>query len=88
MPRYLHTNLRYLSDEPSIAQSRQRLADILKYKVPDSCDEKRETKNPAQVFLGLEAGSLVSMSDKAVFEPTNSTLLNFYRGEPISDTVR
>jgi len=89
MRYYADPNYRgYLSDETSIAQSRHRLAEILKYTIRPSFDAERESKDPSQVFLGIEAGSLVSLTDKAVFEPTNSTLLDFYRGEAVSDTVR
>lgn len=50
---------------------------------------KKEQKRPTQVFLGLEPGSLVSLRDHKVFEPTHPALIEYYNSEdPLADHLR
>jgi hypothetical protein len=47
-----------------------------------------EEKKPEQIFLGLEAGQIVSLADQKIFEPTDPVLVDFYRGgEPLADRI-
>uniref|UniRef100_A0A914EN10 Large ribosomal subunit protein uL15m n=1 Tax=Acrobeloides nanus TaxID=290746 RepID=A0A914EN10_9BILA len=93
MPYYIDPNNRgYLAKPEDIAKSEQRLAEIVGYqRQVDPSDEEnwqREQKNPKQVFLGLEPGSIVSLEDRKVFVPTHPVLTEYYNGEPLADHLR
>lgn len=84
---------RYLAKEDEINQSEKRLAEILEYDrtVDQSLEEKwrNETKKPNETFLGLKPGSLVSLMDKKVFEPTHPTIVEYFNPkESLADHLR
>lgn len=82
---------RYLADNSAIENSQRRLAKILNYELKRPTEREMEkwileTKSPTQVFLGLNSGSLVSLADQKVFEPTHLDLIDYYNpAEPLSD---
>lgn len=84
---------RYLANDEDISKSEQKLAGILEYerKVnPESAELwRKETKKNNQVFLGLNPGSLVSLVDEKVFEPTHPAIVeHFNPSEPLADHLR
>lgn len=90
MNYYTNPNYRgYLADEESIENSEERLAQIVGYERKQAEEVNNEQKKPSQVFLGLESGSIVSLADEKVFEPTHPSLVDYYRPEePLSDHLR
>jgi len=91
---YIDPNNRgYLASDEDISKSEQKLAEILEYerKVnPESVQIwEKETKRSNQVFLGLNPGSLVSLVDEKVFEPTHPAIVeHFNPSEPLADHLR
>ncbi|KAI1724754.1 phosphoinositide 3-kinase family, accessory domain (PIK domain) domain-containing protein [Ditylenchus destructor] len=80
----------YLSDNEMMETSAHRLAEIVGYEwKPPKDDVNHEEKKPTQVFLGLDAGSLVSLADEKVYEPSHASVLEYYRPEePLADHLR
>lgn len=84
---------RYLAEENDIVKSEERLANILEYnrKVDSEQIElwKKESKKSNEIFLGLKPGSIVSLADKKVFEPTHPAIIEYYNPtEPLADHLR
>jgi large subunit ribosomal protein L15 len=94
MSYYADPNNRgYLADDSDITKSEQRLAEILEYERnvdPDLAELwEKEHKKPNEVFLGLKPGSLVSLADKKVFEPTHPAIIDYFNpAEPLADHLR
>ena len=87
--KFVYYKFSYLASDEYIEKSRIRLADILEYELSKEAASQRELKRPEQLFLGLEAGQLVSLADQKVFEPTHPTLVEYYRGgETLADHLR
>lgn len=83
----------YLAADTDIVTSEQRLADILEYSRAVSPEQAAlwmaQTKQPHQVFWGLKAGSLVSLVDQMVFEPTHPAVVEHYNPvDPLADHLR
>uniref|UniRef100_A0A7E4UQW4 ABC transporter substrate-binding protein n=1 Tax=Panagrellus redivivus TaxID=6233 RepID=A0A7E4UQW4_PANRE len=86
-------NRGYLAPDSEIATSEQRLSEILEYtrSVPVEQAEawEAQTKQANQVFLGVKPGSLVSLADRKVFEPTHPALIEHYSPEEaLADHLR
>jgi hypothetical protein len=83
-----------LAKPEDILKSRKRLAEIVGYKLEEENETSQnyslEEKKPDQVFLGLEAGQIVSLADEKIFEPIHPALLQFYRNpnEQLADHLR
>ena len=75
-------NRGYLADPRLIAEQRQILGQKYGYEPPTEeqvDDFLKETKDPKQVFFGLESGWIVDIKDKAIYKPTDEELLSFYK---------
>ena len=84
---------RYLAEDSDITKSEHRLAEILEYErnVDPQLSEvwRKESKKPNEIFLGLKPGSLVSLADRKVFEPTHPAIIEHYNpSEPLADHLR
>uniref|UniRef100_A0A336M1P0 CSON015586 protein n=1 Tax=Culicoides sonorensis TaxID=179676 RepID=A0A336M1P0_CULSO len=69
-------NRGYLADPDEISKERQVLAQKYGYELPKIEDDPdyemlTRTKDPRQVFFGLESGWVVSLKDKAIIKPVN-----------------
>jgi len=73
-------NRGYLAHPEQIAEERFVLAQKYGYELPDSFDEVMlESKDPRQVFYGLEPGWLVNLADKEIYKPKDQLLTDFYK---------
>jgi len=72
-------NRGYLADPRAVAEHRKILGQKYGYETPAVEEEwLKETKDPRQVFYGLQAGWLVDLKDKAIYKPTDPTLKEYY----------
>jgi hypothetical protein len=80
----------YLADETSSENEAVELGKIVGYeRQAKIVYDPKEQKNPDQIFLGIEPGSLISLADKKVFRPTNPIHQDFYKtSEPLADHLR
>jgi len=75
-------NRGYLADPRLIAEQRAILGQKYGYEPPSLAqidDFLKETKDPKQVFYGLESGWIVDLKDKAIYKPTDQDVLDYYR---------
>lgn len=73
----------YLADPEKISEERLVLAQKYGYELPNIEADKdyemlTETKDPRQIFYGLNPGWVVSLKDKAILKPLNEELKEFY----------
>ena len=72
-------NRGYLANPEEIAEERFVLAQKYGYEVEEiSEDLLLETKDPRQVFYGLQPGSLINLADKEIYKPNDKELLDYY----------
>jgi len=73
-------NRGYLADPRAVAEHRKVLGQKYGYETP-SVDEEwlKETKDPRQVFYGLQAGWVVDLKDKAIYKPADPALKEYYQ---------
>ena len=72
-------NRGYLANPEEIAEQRFILAQKYGYELPEITDEVLlESKDPRQVFYGLEPGWLVNLADKEIYKPNDKELLDYY----------
>uniref|UniRef100_A0A1I8AEL2 Large ribosomal subunit protein uL15m n=1 Tax=Steinernema glaseri TaxID=37863 RepID=A0A1I8AEL2_9BILA len=84
---YLLLLFRYLAEPTKIAESEQRLAELVGYeRSAESGDLEEKARD--QVFLGIPSGSLVSLADRKVFYPTTATVEEYYKQQLIADHSR
>ena len=82
--------LSYLADEDECEAAAENLAKIVGYerRIPTP-SFAHEQKHPDSIFLGIPAGSLISLADKKAFRPTHPELRAYYgESEPIADHLR
>ena len=77
-------NRGYLADPERVAEARQELAQKYGYTLPDlSAHPKLElltaSKDPRQMWHGLQPGWMVNLRDRTVLKPTDERLLEYYR---------
>lgn len=74
-------NRGYLADPRLVAEDRVKLAQKYGYVVSEIAEDYlQETKDPKQVFFGLEPGWIVDLKDKVIIKPTkDSETYKFYR---------
>lgn len=80
---YIHpANRGYLADPARVAEERLILGQKYGYEPPDYAqaeDWMSETKDPRQVFYGLEPGWIVNLPDGAIYKPQEPQLQHIYR---------
>ena len=73
-------NRGYLAHPEAIQEERFILAQKYGYELPEITDEVlKETKDPRQVFYGLEPGWLVNLADKEIYKPQDPELIDYYK---------
>ncbi|CEF65526.1 39S ribosomal protein L15, mitochondrial [Strongyloides ratti] len=78
-------NRGYLADPKEVEKDRIELAKKYGYELPDSTGKANEIKKPTEVFMGIESGSIVSLTDKKVFIPKDPILKKYYTDEYLAD---
>jgi len=71
-------NRGYLADPARIAEEREVLAQKYGYSIPTDCLPPVASKDPRQIFYGLQPGWLVSLPDKTIYKPKCSHLSQVY----------
>jgi len=73
-------NRGYLADPGLVQEHREILAQKYGYELQEIPKDElfSQTKDPRQIFYGLEPGWLVSLQDKTIFKPKISDLQSFY----------
>lgn len=70
----------YLADPERVAEERLVLAQKYGYDLPDiEEDFLRASKDPRQVFYGLEPGWIVNLKDKSICKPLDKELQDYYK---------
>ena len=73
-------NRGYLADPRDVAEHRAVLGQKYGYEPPLVTDELlTESKDPRQVFYGMQAGWMVDLKDKVIYKPTDKDLKEFYQ---------
>ena len=73
-------NRGYLAHPEQIQEERFTLAQKYGYEVNEITEEfLRESKDPRQVFYGLEPGWLINLADKEIYKPTDPELIDYYK---------
>jgi len=73
-------NRGYLADPAEVAQERLLLAQKYGYSLTqEQTEDKYSTKDPRQIFYGLEPGWVVNIPDKCIYKPTDQSLENVYQ---------
>jgi large subunit ribosomal protein L15 len=77
-------NRGYLADPEKISWQRLVLAQKYGYQLPVLENDPdyamlTQTKDPRQIFLGLEPGWVVNLQDRCILKPTDEQLKEFYR---------
>ena len=74
-------NRGYLSDPAEVAESKLRLAQKYGYSLTEEqmTGEGGNTKDPRQIFLGLEPGWLINLSDSCIYKPEDEVLDQVYK---------
>jgi len=74
-------NRGYLADPNLVQQDRLVLAQKYGYTLPDMEQDEfmQETKDPRQIFYGLEPGWIVNLPDKLIYKPTEKELNKHYQ---------
>ena len=75
-------NRGYLSDPAEVAEAKLRLAQKYGYSLTEeqmSGDEENIKKDPRQIFLGLEPGWLINLSDSCIYKPEDEVLEEVYK---------
>jgi len=76
-------NRGYLADPRLIAEQRVVLGQKYGYEPPTEPQQMdeflKESKDPKQVFYGLESGWIVDLKDKAIYKPTGESVLKYYQ---------
>lgn len=88
-------NRGYLADPAKVAEARFTLAQKYGYELPDiskdaDAEMLREVKDPRQVFFGLQPGWIVSLKEKAIFQPLDPEIKAFYSsgGAPTEEELK
>ena len=73
-----------MADPEKIAEERFVLSQKYGYVLPPSTDFYEsgyllESKDPRQVFYGLEPGWLVNLADKEIYKPNEKELEDYYK---------
>ena len=73
-------NMTQCAPDRAVAEHRKVLGQKYGYETP-SVDEEwlKETKDPRQVFYGLQAGWVVDLKDKAIYKPADPALKEYYQ---------
>jgi len=76
-------NRGYLADPRQIAQHRAVLGQKYGYEPPTEITEDylTETKDPRQVFYGLQPGWIVDLKDETIYKPTDQELNDYYKSQ-------
>ena len=73
-------NRGYLADPRRVAEERLVLAQKYGYDLPDIDEDfLRVSKDPRQVFYGLEPGWVVNLKDKSIYKPLDKELQDYYK---------
>ncbi|MFH4977573.1 hypothetical protein AB6A40_004282 [Gnathostoma spinigerum] len=73
-------NRGYLCKKEDLTRAEDELAQLYGYERKLRC-ETLDEKDPTQIFVGLEPGSLISLADKKVFVPTSEAHRRYYGAE-------
>lgn len=77
-------NRGYLADPREVAEERLALAQKYGYTLPEEDqveDYLKETKEPRQIFYGLQPGWIVNLADREIYKPKDEELEKAYSGE-------
>ena len=74
-------NRGYLADPAEVAREKVTLAQKYGYSLaPDQLEGgAAETKDPRQIFYGLEPGWIVSLADKCIYKPEDEQMQKVYK---------
>ena len=73
-------NRGYLADPERVAEERHVLAQKYGYDLPDIEEGfLKATKDPRQVFYGLEPGWIVNLKDRSIYKPLDKELQDYYK---------
>ena len=69
-----------MADPRKVAEERLVLAQKYGYEVKEVTEEMlKMTKDPRQVFYGLEPGWVVNLKDKVIYKPVDRELDQYYK---------
>jgi len=72
-------NRGYLADPKEVAEERLILSQKYGYELKENNDEVlKETKDPRQIFYGLQPGWVVNLADKVIYKPAEAELEKIY----------
>ena len=73
-------NRGYLADPAQVVQERNLLAQKYGYSLPEEeLEDSTTTKDPRQIFYGLEPGWVVNLADRCIYKPLDPELQNIYQ---------
>ena len=75
-------NRGYLADPSEVAEAKLRLAQKYGYSLTEeqmAWAEENIKKDPRQIFLGLEPGWLINLSDSCIYKPEDEVLEEVYK---------
>ena len=74
-------NRGYLADPAQVLQERNLLAQKYGYSLTEEQLEvsSTDTKDPRQIFHGLEPGWVVNLADQCIYKPLDPELLDIYQ---------
>ena len=74
-------NRGYLADPAQVAEAKLRLAQKYGYSLTEEqmTGEGGSTKDPRQIFFGLEPGWLINLSDSCIYKPEDEVLDQVYK---------
>jgi len=74
-------NRGYLADPKEVAEERLALAQKYGYELSENEDDEvlKESKDPRQVFYGLQPGWVVNLADKLIYKPADPELEKIYK---------
>lgn len=72
-------NRGYLADPKEVAEERLLLSQKYGYELQEDGEEYlKETKDPRQIFYGLQPGWVVNLADKVIYKPADTELEKVY----------
>jgi len=73
-------NRGYLADPKEVAEERLILSQKYGYELSENDDELlKESKDPRQIFFGLQPGWVVNIADKLIYKPVDPELEEMYK---------
>ena len=72
-------NRGYLADPTEVAEERLLLSQKYGYELMEHQDDVlKESKDPRQIFYGLQPGWVVNLADKTIYKPADPQLEEVY----------